>query len=482
MKQTTVNRRDASHRRSATTESTMKKLTLALILLTTPVRASDGRALDAMYADDAARIIEAAMNDEGAWKKLAHLCDRIGHRLSGSPQLEEAIDWALGEMERSGLRNVRALPVEVPHWVRGQESGRIVSPVERPLHLLGLGGTVSTSPNGLRAPVVVVGSFDDLEALGREKVEGRIVLFNVPFRGYGPTVRYRTEGAIRAAALGAVGALVRSVTPVSLQTPHTGAMRYDPRYPRIPAAAVTIEDAELLQRLYDSGDPVEVELLLSGRTLEPARSANVVGEIVGSELPDEIVVLGGHIDSWDVGQGAHDNGAGVVVSMEAARLLIELGLRPRRTLRVVLFTNEENGLAGSRAYREWVGDRIDLHAAAVEIDSGAERPIGFGLGEKPGDPEATRRGLDRAEAIGRLLEPVGASLIRRGGGGADISSLMRDGVPGLGLLTVGERYFHWHHSPADTLDKVEPENLRAALAAAAVMAYVLADMPDRLFD
>jgi carboxypeptidase Q len=460
----------------------MKQLTLVLVLLMSSARAGDARAIEALYSDAAARIIEAAMTNEGAWRKLAHLCDRIGHRLSGSPQLEQAIEWARREMEKDGLDNVRALPVEVPHWVRGEESGRIVTPVERPLHLLGLGGTISTPPEGLRAPVVVVRSFDELDELGRERVEGRVVVFNVPFEGYGPTVRYRTEGAIRSAALGAVGTLVRSVTPVSLQTPHTGAMRYDSRFQRLPAAAVTIEDAELLQRLYDSGDTVEVDLLLSGRTLPPAQSANVVGEIVGAELPDEIVLLGGHIDSWDVGQGAHDNGAGVVVSMEAARLLIELGLRPRRTLRIVLFTNEENGLAGSRAYRQWVGDRIHLHAAAVEIDAGAERPIGFGLGEKPGDPEATRRGLERAEAIGRLLDPIGADLIRRGGGGADISTLMRDGVPGLGLLTVGERYFHWHHSSADTLDKVDPGDLRSALAAAAVMAYVLADMPGRLFD
>ncbi len=431
------------------------------------------------YRDKAARIAEAAMSNAAVFEKLVYLCDRIGHRLSGSEALEEAVQWAAAEMRRDGLENVRLQPVEVPHWVRGNEEGRITAPVERPLHLLGLGGTVSTPPEGMEAEVVAVSSFEELEGLGREAVEGKIVLFNVPFQGYGRTVVYRTQGPSKAAHFGATAALVRSVTPVSLQTPHTGALRYDREAPQIPAAAVTIEDAELIQRLVDRNEKVRVYLKLEGRLLPPAESANVIGELVGRELPEEIVVIGGHIDSWDVGQGAHDDGAGIVASMQALALLNELGLRPRRTIRAVLFTNEENGLAGARAYFDSVSAGIRSHAAAVEMDFGAEKPVGFGFTL----PESTRqdeRALQALRSIGRLLEFVDAGQMTPGGGGADIAPLMGAGVPGFGLRTVGERYFDWHHTHADTVDKVDPEHLRAALGAMAILAFVLADMPERV--
>jgi hypothetical protein len=463
------------------------KVAVYLLFFVSPLAAAEDLAeLTRSVADShgatANRIIEKAMTDQGAWEKLEYLCDRIGHRLSGSPQLERAIEWAASEMRKDGLRNVSTPPVEVQHWVRGDESAKILSPIEKKLHMLGLGRSIGTPPGGIRGEIVVFRSFDELAGLEPAEVAGKIVVYNVAYEGYGRTVKYRSSGASRAAELGATAALVRSITPVSLQSPHTGAMRYAEGTKKIPFAAISIEDARLLQRLTDSGERVEVQLNMEARTLPPATSANVVGEVVGWEHPEEVVVIGGHIDSWDVGQGAHDDGGGVVVAMQAARILLDLQLKPRRTIRVVLWTNEENGLAGGRAYREWIGDEIVRHRAAIEMDSGVEKPVGFGLGIRREDlaEEEADRALALVSAIGNLLQPVGAARVVRGGGGADISPLMREGVPGLGLRTVGEHYFDWHHTEADTIDKVKLEDLRAALAAMAVMAYVLADMPGEL--
>lgn len=436
--------------------------------------------LERQYREPAARLIGAALVGSSGWDKLEYLSDRIGHRLSGSKQLEEAIDWAEAQMKRDGLDNVYRLPVKVPHWVRGNESVEILSPIREQIAMLGLGMSVGTPEEGITADVVVVSSFDELEAIGRERVEGRIVLFDVPFTTYGATVAYRSAGPSRAAALGAVAVMIRSVGPVSLQTPHTGSTRYSADAPRIPAAALTIEDAGRIHRLTDRGQTVRVRLRMEAHFLEDADSFNVVGEIRGRELPDEVVVLGGHLDSWDVGQGAHDDGAGCVAAMEAAHLIRNLELRPRRTIRVVLWTNEENGLRGALAYREWVGGRIGDHVAAIEMDGGSERPIGFGMGMPTVDRSVRSAALVTARQIGRLLEGIGAGQILDGGGGADIGPLMRDGVPGFGLRTVGRQYFDWHHTRADTLDKIDPEDFRRNVAALAVLSYVLADMPDRL--
>jgi Zn-dependent M28 family amino/carboxypeptidase len=299
------------------------------------------------------------------------------------------------------------------------------------------------------------------------------VLFNVPFDGYNRTVVYRTTGPSRAARLGAVAALVRSVTPISLQSPHTGALEYSEGFPKIPAAAVTIEDALLIQRLVDAGNPVTVHLEMEAHMLPDADSANVIGEIPGRERPDEVVVIGGHLDSWDVGAGAQDDGSGCITALEAAHIIHALGLTPRRTLRVVFWTNEENGGAGADAYRAWAGDTVRNHVAAIEMDGGAEKPVGFGLSAN-GDLQAV---LGRVREIGALLDRIDAGSIQPGGGGADIAPIMVDGVPGLALRTAGTHYFDWHHSRADTTDKVKLEDLRANIAAMAVMAYVLADMP-----
>ncbi|MDH3627911.1 MAG: M20/M25/M40 family metallo-hydrolase [Acidobacteriota bacterium] len=444
--------------------------------------------LAAAYSEPAGRIIGAALTDTEGWKNLDHLATVIGHRLSGSEQLADAITWAATQMESRGL-SVRLQPVMVPHWVRGEESARVVTPRPRALPMLGLGMSVGTPEGGITAPVVVVESFEELEAMNPEEIEGKIVVYAVEWIGYGGTVAYRTHGASRAAALGAAAVLVRSATSRSLVTPHTGALRYDGEQPRIPAAAITVEDAEWFKRMKALGQTMTVELKMAARTLPDTESHNVIVEIPGAERPEEVVVMGGHYDSWDVGEGVHDDGAACVAAWQALQIIEDLGLRPRRTLRVVLWTNEENGLRGAKAYREALSDaQLANHVAAIEMDGGNESPVGFGLGlhgvdhkaETP-DPEY-ERALATMEQVVGLLAAIDADRMSRGGGGADISPLTKEGVPGMGLRTVGEHYFDWHHTHADTLDKLDPQNFRKAIALLAVTGYVLADMPERLVD
>ena len=424
------------------------------------------------YKPIADRLIQAALADSSAFERLAYLVDTFGARFSGTPNLEAAIDWILQEMARDGLEHVHGEEVMVPRWVRGNESVELLSPRCKPMAMLGLGGSIATPPEGITAEAIVVGSFEELHKRA-EEARGKIVVYNVPFTTYGRTVRYRTQGAIEAAKVGAVASLVRSVTPVSLYTPHTGGMRYDSEVPKIPHAAITIEDTELLQRLQDRGERIVLRLKMEARTLPDVPSRNVVAEIKGREFPEEIVVMGGHIDSWDVGQGAMDDGGGCVAAWKALQLIKALGLRPRRTIRVVLWTNEENGLRGGRAYYETHKEEVDNHVLAIETDSGVFKPEGFGF---TGSPEA----LALLQEIGRLLEPIGADKITQGGGGADISPLMRAGVPGMGLRVDGSKYFWYHHTEADTIDKLDPHEMNLCVAALAVMAYVVADMPQRL--
>jgi hypothetical protein len=471
---------------------------VATLTLTSNLAAQNsvrGGHLTDTYRPVAGQLIGAALTDEVGWEKLTYLTTQIGHRLSGSLGLEKAIEWAGATMQREGLENVTLQPVMVPHWVRGAEHARVVAPVERRLSILGLGNSIGTGGETIEAPIEVVGSFDELEELGRERLTGKIVLYAVDWEGYGRTVQYRNGGASAAARFGAVAALVRSVTGNSLYTPHTGAMNYADDAPRIPAAAVTVEDAAWMRRMAEAGETVTVQLYMEAAMLPDAESANVIAEITGSEMPEEVVVMGGHYDSWDVGQGAHDDGAASIAAWHALTLIQQLGLRPRRTLRVVLWTNEENGLRGGNAYRDYVNDVIDNHVAAIEMDGGNERPIGFGVtvpGAQspprgmPGTPDQqaanprTQRALDLTSQIGVLLEGIEGGLITSGGGGADIGPLMQEGVPGLALRTVGEHYFDWHHTDADTIDKVSPIDFKKAVAMLAVMGYVLADMPERL--
>jgi len=424
------------------------------------------------YRADANRIIDAAVGDSSAWNRLAEMTEKFGNRLSGTPALERAIDWILAKMNEDGLQNVRFDSVKVPVWVRGAESAELVSPRPQTLPMLGLGGSIATPPGGITGDVLVVSSFSDLTAKAAQ-ARGKIVLFDVPFTNYGETVQYRGRGAIAAAQVGAVAALVRSVTPYSQRTPHTGAMSYDSTVRRIPAAAITVEDAQMLHRMQDRGERIRVKLTMSARTLPDAPSRNPMGEIVGSEKPDEIVVFGGHIDSWDVGRGAMDDGGGVVVAWEALKLLKRLGLTPRRTIRVVGWTNEENGGRGGQAYRDAHKDELEKHVLAIESDGGVFKPQGFGF-------SGSDTAFETVKQIGTLLDRIESGGIVKGGGGSDIAPIMALGVPGLSLTVDGTRYFWYHHTEADTIDKLDPREMALCVATMAVMAYVVADMPEAL--
>ena len=420
----------------------------------------------------ATKLIAAATRDSAAWNRIAKLSDTFGPRFSGTPNLERAIEWVLAEMRTDGLENVRGEEAMVPRWVRGQESAELVSPRRQKLPMLGLGGSVGTAPNGITADVLVVSSFDDLKARAAE-ARGKIVLYDVPFTNYGATVQYRGTGAIEAAKVGAVASLIRSVTPYSMRTPHTGGMRYDSTGTKIPAAALTVEDATMLHRMQDRGEKIRINLRMDAQTLPDGQSHNVVAELRGSEKPEEIVVMGGHIDSWDVGGGAMDDGGGVIIAWEALRLMKELGLRPRRTIRVVGWTNEENGLRGGTAYRDAHQAELEKHVVAIESDGGVFRPVGFGLTGS----EAARTILKDVIA---LLKPIGADTRLAQGGGADIGPIMQRGVPGMSHVVDGTKYFWYHHTDADTPDKLDPVEVARNVAAMAVVAFVIADLPEKL--
>ena len=447
---------------------------LLWMLLTVPAHASrpDGTAWLDPHREPAARLIGEAMSSRFAWDRLALMGDTFGHRLSGSRSLEEAIQWAVAEMKKDGLENVHTEPVKVPHWVRGQESAEVISPRARPLVMLGLGNSIGTPPAGLEGDVLIVRGFDELDAAG-SRVKGHIVLFNVPFTNYGETVQYRTSGPSRAAALGAVAAFVRSVGPPGLRLPHTGTLRYTDGAPQIPAAAITTEDADFLQRMQDRGTTVRVRLKMEAKFLPDADSFNVVGEIRGRERPDEVVVVGGHIDSWDVGTGSTDDGGGCVATWEALRLMKKLNLRPRRTVRVVLWTNEENGTRGGAAYRDRYKDQLSNHVLMLESDDGLLHPMGFGF-------TGTDAARARIKEIATLLRGIQMDRIGPAGDGADIGPSVQAGnIPAMSLDGDGN-YFLLHHTPADTVDKIDPMDVSRASAAIAVITYIVAESPERL--
>jgi len=425
------------------------------------------------YREAATRLIHASTTNDFAWRRLAEVTDTYGHRLSASENLNRAIAWAVETMKSDGLENVRTEPVMVARWVRGRESAEIIDPPRHALTILGLGGSVGTPPDGIEAEVVVVSSFEDLRARVAD-VKGRIVLFNAPFTTYGDTVTYRTSGARAASQLGAVAALIRGVGPTGLRTPHTGSLQYGQGVAPIPAASVAAEDADRIARLRARGMPVRVRLTMDARSEADVESANVVGEVRGRERPQEVVLLGGHLDSWDVGTGASDDAVGCIVTWEAARLMMRLGLRPRRTVRIVLWTNEENGLRGATAYAAKHAAHAADHVFALESDSGVFEPASLGF-----SGSAAARTLVRD--IGSLLAPISLAEIVGGGGGADIGPIAQAGnVPMMAYLGNSARYFAIHHTPADTVERIAPEEVSKAAAAIAVMAYVVAEMPERL--
>ncbi len=453
----------------------MKKVSLLFIILLISLSTSAQEAIPSSFESEVQSIIDAAINSDFAFERLTYMGDTFGPRFSGSENLEKSIDWIVEEMKADGFDRVWTQPVKVPHWVRGEESATLNTPINRELPMLGLGGSVGTPAEGITGEVLVVKSFEELEKRS-EEATGKIVLFNAEFTTYGQTVGYRVNGASEAAKHGAIASMIASVASYSIQTPHTGVMRYAEGIKKIPHAAITVEDALLMQRIADRGEKLEVTLKMEAQTLPDADSRNVMAEIKGSEFPDEIIVLGGHIDSWDVGTGMMDDGGGCVAAWEALRLIKELGLTPKRTIRVVLWTNEENGLAGANEYRRWVEEdekSLDNHILAMESDGGVFDPIGFGF---TGSDEA----FHILTEIGTHLESIESGEVSKGGGGADIGPLMRGGVPGMGLRVDGEKYFWFHHTDADTIDKLDIDDFNECVATMAAFAYGVADLNIRL--
>ncbi|MEQ1757845.1 MAG: M20/M25/M40 family metallo-hydrolase [Vicinamibacterales bacterium] len=453
----------------------------AVVPLVSAVLFGQASWLDAYRPATAKIIAEATANSGSAgWARLAELTDSFPARLSGSASLEQAIQWAADQMRRDGLENVRIEKVMVPHWVRGAESGAIVSPNPQPILIAALGGSIGTGPAGVQAEVLVVRSFDELESKAG-LATGKIVLYNVSFRtdvdpltAYQEGTEYRRSGAPRAAAHGAVAALVRSIGPIGDRTLHTGNMNYASGTARIPVAATTAEDAERLQRMQDRGQATVIRLVLNAQTLPDVESGNVVAELRGRDLPDEIVLVGGHLDSWDLGSGAMDDGGGCVVTWEALRVLKKLGLRPRRTIRLVLFTNEENGTRGGQGYRDRHADELSKHVLMLESDNGVLPLKGFGFS-----------GSDRARAvvteIASLMQTIGGDQITDHFDGADIQpSVTAAGIPAISPEVDMARYFMIHHTAADTVEKIVPSDLGRLVGAVASMAYVVADMPQTL--
>jgi Zn-dependent M28 family amino/carboxypeptidase len=435
------------------------------------------------------KIQQAALESDYAYRRVAHLANNIGPRLSGSAQAQAAVEYVAAELRKLGLE-VKLEKVMVPHWVRGEETAALTEyPSMAPnttqkIVLTALGGSVATPNDGLTAEVVVVNNFDELQALGRKGVAGKIVVFNARFDqqladngfagpAYGQSVIYRGIGASAAARLGAVAALNRSAGGADYRLPHTGALRYADDAPKIPAAAVAAEDADLLAHLTSEGK-VRLHLILTPQTLPDAVSYNVIGDLKGSEHPEQIVIVSGHLDSWDLGRGAIDDGAGVAVAMQAAQLLKQLHLRPKRTLRVVAWMNEENGTMGARTYAQDYQSEIANHFAAIETDLGAGHPLGFYAQGKP--------------ELLTLLQPLAVILQSQGAGvtrlveetGSDVEPLGAAGVPTFAPIQDARTYFNYHHTAADTLDKIDPKNLQENCAVVAALAYTLASMPQAL--
>ncbi len=420
------------------------------------------------HSETVLQLYDAAMESTVAYERLQWLCEVIGHRLSGSPELETAIDWAAEILKEDGF-TVTEQSVTVPHWVRGEESLSMLAPVERELQILGLGMSVGGE---VEADLVVVSSWEELE---QADVSGKIVLYDVPFTTYGETVQYRGGGPVAAAKKGAVAVLMRSVTPVSLYTPHTGATRYDDEVPRIPAAAVTVEDAVWLHGLQERGIPVRLKLSMGAQHLDDASSRNLIADLPGRTLPDEAVVLGCHLDSWDVGQGAQDDGSGCLIVWEAARLISQLPEPPRRTVRLVLFTNEENGLGGGRAFAAEIDDKRVV--TALESDTGNGRADGFRVDLRMDDKQAAQSGVYELTAA---LDPIGGSKLLPGYAGADVGPLAAKGVPSFGLRHDTTGYWPIHHTRADTFEKIILEDLQHNAGLMAAMVWLLAEMEEPL--
>ncbi len=424
------------------------------------------------------RLYDAALVNSPAYGQLRELTGKFPGRLSGTKNLKGAVQWAKAELEKLGCDRVELQPVMVPHWERGApESARLFldSRKTTPLALLALGNSGATPPEGLRGGVIQVKSLDELEKLGREKVAGRIVFFNRPMNpahlstgeAYREAVDQRVRGPALASRLGAVAALVRSMTLAQDDVPHTGNTTFPPEVAPIPAAALSTKSADMLSAALARDPGARIELHIHARDLPDALSHNVIGEIRGAEFPGKIILVGGHLDSWDIAPGAHDDGAGCVQSLEVLRLLKAASYAPRHTIRVVLFTNEENGLRGATEYARLVGEKGEEHLLALETDSGGFQPHGFNLGNPAGNAHA------RAERWLPLLAPYGIHFFQKGTGGADVGPLLRYGYTVAGLTPDSQRYFDCHHAATDSIDKVNPRELQLGAAAMAALIYLV---------
>jgi carboxypeptidase Q len=443
----------------------MKKI-LLLLLLPTLLFAKEFNPED--YEDDIDKIIEASTKSTVGWERLEHLCNNYANRLSGSHQLERAISWIYEEMTADGLHNVQKQEVFVPNWKRHYESAKVVFPMEYDLTMMGLGGSVPTAQEGITAEVLVVRDKDELERR-KDEAKGKIVLFNAPFVSYGQTVQYRFYGAQWAAEAGAIASLIRSVSPTGMDNPHTGMMAYVDSLPKIPHAAITLEGAELLQRYQDNGTTPVINLTMHAKHYPDAISHNVMGEAKGSTMADEIISVGGHIDAWDAGQGAHDDGGGCMTTWEAVKLINDLGLDNKRTLRAVMWTNEENGAMGGKEYAKGFAD--EKHAMAFEFDVGTFAPLYIRFS---GSEEL----FEQVKKFEPLLQKVNPQItVAKGGGGVDIGPLVETGVPAMSLSTDDQgKYFWYHHSPADTFDKVDEKDFKQCVAAIAVTIYLYSNL------
>lgn len=452
-----------------------------------PLAKIEGQPSDAWTSEQLetmARIRDAALSDPYAMTELRHLTDNIGPRIAGSPQAQHAVEWVAEEMRALGA-TVTIENAVVSHWVRGEETAVLTSwpgavpNTTQKIVLTALGNSVATPKDGISAPVVVVDSFADLRALPKGAVKGKILLFNARFdkelaaqgRGgeaYSQAVIYRGSGPSAAASVGAVAMLVRSIGGADYRLPHTGMSYYDEGVPKIPAAAVSAEDADLMKNLTSQGE-VRMRLILTPQTLPPAQSANVIADWKGSEHPEQVVIVSGHLDSWDLGTGAIDDGAGIVVSMQAIHLLQKLGVHPRRTVRFVAWMDEEQSSGGAQTYAKEHAGELANHLGAIESDLGAGHPTGI---EFHGGKD-----LDRwLQPLSGVLAPIGATLLERATDtGEDIVFLTDKGVPGFSPIQDTRYYFNYHHTAADTFDKVNPRELGENAAVMAVTAYALAD-------
>ncbi len=423
------------------------------------------------------QIFDLALSKGQSYEMLYDLTTNVGPRLSGSPGAAAGVEWSRNAMKQLGFDSVWLQPVMVPHWVRGEkEVGRLVSKRAGTVtvNVCALGGSIGTGSSGISANVIEVKSFDELKALGSKVVQGKIVFFNRPmdptkintFGGYSGAVDQRANGASEAAKLGAIAVLVRSMGSNLEDYPHTGGMRYAPNVAKIPALAISTRHAELLSKTLKDEKDLLFYMENHSETLEDAPSFNVIGEIKGTEFPDEIIVVGGHLDSWDLAQGAHDDGAGCVQSIEVLRLFKTMGYKPKRTIRAVMFMNEENGLRGGMKYAAEAERKKEKHLAAIESDRGGFVPRGFTV---PTDVKAK----ERVRSWKPLLDPYGLSDFSQEGGGADIGPLANQGVALLGFLPDSQRYFNYHHTGEDTIDKVDKRELELGSASMAALVYLI---------